>query len=373
MRTDTVDGFRLDRGFQVLLTAYPEARRVLDYAGLDLRSFEPGALVRFGGRFHRFVDPWRRPARAFETMGSPVASLLDKVRVAQLRRRVTRGSVAAVFERPESTTMEALRAMGFSNRVIERFFRPFLGGVFLDRDLDTSSRLFEFVFRMFASGDAAIPARGIGAIPEQLAGGLPAGSVRIGARVVRVARDSVTLASGDSLRADSVVVACEAPAAQRLLGDEVDARGRGVTCLYFDAPRPPIDEPILVLGAEDDGPIHNLCVPSQVAPELAPPGRSLVSATVLGSDGDEDAVRRQLTEWFGTVVDRWRHLRTVRIEHALPRQVPPALSPVAKPTVRSDGVIVCGDWLDTASIQGAMVSGRRAAEAVLARLGATGV
>lgn len=366
-RTDDVDGFLLDRGFQVLLTAYPEAQQVLDYDALHLARFAPGALVRYRGRFHHFADPWRSPRHLISTAFSPIGTLFDKLRVARLRSRVARGSLDELFERPETTTIDALREAGFSDQMIEPFFRPFLGGVFLDRELVTSSRMFEFVFRMFASGDAALPSRGMGAMSHQIAGQLPQASIRTATSVESLDDAGVRLASGELLHAGAIVVACEAPIAARLLGDPTPPSGQGVTCLYFAADRPPIEEPILVLNGDGDGPINNLCVPSQVAATYAPKNQSLISVTVLGTpDGDIEAkVREQLVNWFGTAVDDWRHLRTYRIPYALPSQAPPALSPVAKASQRREALFVCGDYLDTASTQGAMQSGRRAAECVL--------
>ena len=366
-RTDEVDGFLLDRGFQVLLTAYPEAQQVLDYDALRLARFAPGALVRYRGKFHRFADPWRSPRHVISTATSPVGTLFDKLRVARLRSRVCRGSLDDLFERPETTTIDALRQAGFSPQIIEPFFRPFLGGVFLDRELLTSSRMFEFVFRMFATGDAALPACGMGAMARQIADRLPKGSIRTGAAVEALDGTTVRLASGEVLQASSIVVASEAPGAAKLLGDSPPVGGQSVTCLYFAADRPPIDDPILVLNGDGEGPVNNLCVPSQVAPTYAPENKSLVSVSVLGMPDDdvEAAVRDQLQDWFGDIVDTWRHLRTYRIPFALPAQAPPALSPVAKAASRGDHVFVCGDYLDTASIQGAMLSGRRAAESLI--------
>jgi phytoene dehydrogenase-like protein len=230
--------------------------------------------------------------------------------------------------------------------------------------------MLEFVFRMFSLGDAALPARGMGALARQIADQMPVGTVRRGAPVAAVEGNSVRLDSGEQLHGRAVVVACQAPAAAELLGDEVATDGQGVTCLYFAAPRPPLDEPILVLNGEGNGPINNLCVPSQVAPTYAPSGQSLVSVTVLGLAGHEEnslaaEVREQLGEWFGGTVEHWRHLRSYRIPYALPTQYPPALSPVAKAVRRREGLFVCGDYLDTASIQGAMLSGRRAAEHII--------
>ncbi len=370
-RTDEVDGFLLDRGFQVLLTAYPEAKRLLDYEALKLARFSPGALIRRQGRFYRFADPWRSPRHAVATVLAPVGSFSDKLRVSRLRAGVCRGKLEDVFQRPETRTIDTLRGRGFSDSIIERFFRPFLGGVFLDRKLETSSRMFEFVFRMFATGAAALPAGGMGAMAQQIAEALPADSIRTAAAVDSLDETNVRLKSGEVLQTEQVVIACEAPAAAKLLGNPVPTPGRGVTCIYFAADNPPIKEPILVLNGDGVGPINNLCVPSEVASSYAPPGKALISVTVLGvaGDGIEDEVRSQLRDWFGAVVNAWRHLRTYRIPFALPAQTPPALSPVAKPARCGERRFCCGDYLDTASIQGAMSTGRRVAEELIALQG----
>ncbi len=372
VRTDRQDGFLLDRGFQVFLTSYPEAARWLDYDALKLNKFLPGALVRYGNRFHRFVDPWRSPRDVLSVAFSPVASLLDKLKVARLRRKVCLGSLESLYERPDQTTAVFLRDLGFSERIVERFFRPFLGGVFLDRELTTSSRMFEFVFRMFSLGDAALPEHGMQAIPEQLASHLPTHAIRLATRVTRLTEGGVQLDSGQQLSGRRVIVATGAPIAQELLPDQSFPRGQqSVACLYYAADRPPIEDPILVLNGEGQGPINNLCVPSQVSSAYAPSGQSLISVTVLEtlearSGQLETEVRSQLKSWFGPAVAAWRHLRTDWIPAALPSQMPPALSPVVKPVQISATRFVCGDHRHTASIQGAMESGRMAAEAALA-------
>src|ERR687898_1280923 len=197
VRTDRVEDFLLDRGFQVLLTAYPEATEALDYRELELHPFYPGAMIRTGGRFVTVADPFRRRWDGLRTALAPVGGLGDKLKVAKLRRRVTAGSLEELFARPETTTREALAADGFSDTIVDRFFRPLFGGVLLDHELGTSSRMFEFVYRMFALGDVAIPTRGMGAIAEQLAGGLPPGCVRLGQRVTAVGGGGVTPARGE--------------------------------------------------------------------------------------------------------------------------------------------------------------------------------
>jgi phytoene dehydrogenase-like protein len=370
VRTDKVEGFLLDRGFQVLLTAYPEARRVLDYDALGLRLFYPGALIRYKKSFYRFADPWRRPIDGLLGLFTPVGSFSDKLRVRKLRSRVLTGSLSDLYNRPETTTLQALRNIGFSEGMIDRFFRPFIGGVFFDSNLGVSSRMFEFGFRMFSMGDTALPSGGMGAIPEQIAARLPAGTVRTEARVESVQEGGVTLQSGEKIKAHAVVVATEGPEAARLLGDKEKPGSRSVSCLYYETGEPPVSEPLLILNGEGKGPINSLCCPSSVAPNYAPKGKSLVSVTMIGvsDQGDqrlESAVRTQLTEWFGSSVKGWRYLRIYRIPHALPMQVPPVSDPASRPAQIRPGLFVSGEYQNVASIQWAMVSGRQAAEAVI--------
>lgn len=359
VRTDRQDGFQLDRGFQVLLTAYPEGRALLDYAALDLRPFRPGAMVWTGGRFRRLTDPRRDPIGAIPTALSPIGTFAEKLRMLSLVRRAKRGPGE------EMSTEEALGAAGLGPS-IRRFLDPFLKGIFLESELSTSSRMLHFVLRMFAEGSAALPARGMQAIPEQLAAGLPPDSIRLESRVVRVEPGRVVLGGGESQDAPAVILAAEGPALAKLLPEVSGGGSRGVNCLSFDAPVTPVAGPWLLLDGEGEGPVNNLCVPSEVAPTYAPAGRSLVSATVLGEHPDdgglESAVRQQMTRWFGAQVGAWRLLRIERIHHALPIQD----QLESKPVRIREGLYVAGDHRESGSLQGALVSGRRAAAAVLA-------
>lgn len=369
VRTDAMEGFRLDRGFQVLQTAYPEARCMLDSEALDLRPFHAGALVWSRGRLRRMGDPFRRPQDAFATLASGIPTLRDGLCVARLRRRVRRASLEEIFTKPARSTREALREHGFSERIVEHFFRPFYRGVFLEPDLATSSRLFEFTFRMFASGDVAIPAAGMEAIPRQLAARLREGTLRTGQPVRAVDDGGVTLDSGERLEAAAVVVATSASAAARLLPELPARPSQPVLCAYFEAPHPPVEGPWLILNGDDPGPVSHLCVPSEVAPSTAPAGRALVSVSVLGEgrEGDAelfDAVRGQLGRWFGREVASWRPLRLVRVPEALPRQTPELFEPSTRPVTVGGRRFVCGGHRESASIGGAMRSGRRAARAV---------
>jgi phytoene dehydrogenase-like protein len=368
VRTDRVDGFLLDRGFQVLLTAYPEARRLLDYRALRLRTFAPGALVWTGGKLHRVSDPFRQPWTLPATLMAPVGTFQDKLSISRLRSEVRTGTVEEIWQRPETSSLERLQKTGFSPRMIDSFFRPFFGGIFLEIDLATSSRMLEFVFRMFSEGRAALPAAGMGAISDQLAARVAPGSIRLGARAKAIGDGAVYLANNEKVAAAAVVIATEAPEAARLHPDLRPPGSHGTACLYYATSRAPVSKPLLVLNGEGSGPVDNFCVPSAVAPTYAPAGQALVSATVVGAaEADEkeleSEVRKHLTGWFGPEVKSWRHLRTYRIPLALPARK--TLEPAALPVRRRPGLYLCGDHRETPSLQGAMVSGRRAAEAVI--------
>lgn len=370
IRTDLLDGYRLDRGFEVLQTAYPEARSALDLAALDLRAFKPGALIRYRGRFHRIADPWRQPLTALATLRSPIGTLADKWRLARLRRSVLAADIDALYARRDQPTAAYLRERGFSDAIVERFFRPFFAGVFFDPAMAVSSRAFEFYFRAFAAGDTAVPAAGMGAIPAQLAAALPREAIRFGARVTAVRDGGVTLASGEQIAARAVVLATDGVNTARLLGDASLPGTRGTTCLYFAADTAPLAEPILVLNADGHGPVNSVVVPSLLSPGYAPAGKALIAANVLGIPEIDDAtlegqVRAQVREWFGAAVDGWRHLRSYRIADALPLQTPPLENPRHCEPRRRDRLYLCGEYRNAASIQWALYSGRRAAEAVI--------
>ncbi|MGO9240105.1 MAG: NAD(P)/FAD-dependent oxidoreductase [Bryobacteraceae bacterium] len=371
VRSDRQEGFILDRGFQVLLTAYPEALEQLDYDALGLRAFLSGATIRHHGRFLRFSDPARETGGLLNNLFLPIGSMADKYRLWKLRYDVAHSSIEEIFEAPETTTLQALRQRGFSTRMSETLFKPLLGGMMLDAKLTASSRLFEFLFKMLTEGDAALPEEGIGAIPAQLAKELPEGCIALNTRVRSAGAREVVLASGEELRAKAVVMATEGAEAARLLGLAHAINSRSVSVLYFTAKEPPLEEPIVVLNGGSRGPVNILCVPNLVQPSYAPAGEWLISATVLGWPTSDDkllinSVRAQLRRWYGLVAQEWRLLRLYRIQNAHPVIYP--LDWDQAPRVE-EGLYCCGDHRATPSFQGAMMSGRRAAEALLGELG----
>ncbi len=361
--TSEVEGFLVDRGFQTMLTSYPNAQAVLDFERLDLHGFAPGALIQLGGHRYRFLDPWKAPLGALQGIFAPVASIADAVRIARLRADCLAGRGATA-----GTTLELLRARGFSSRVIERFFKPFFGGVFLERELTTGAAFFAFVFEMFARGQAVVPARGMRAIPEQIAAALPTDAIRLNTPVRAVEGNEVRLQDGGSLVGEEVILAVDPDTAAGWTGRPTGG-WQGATTVSYAADRSPLDEPILLLNGEGQGPVNHVCVPSDVCPSYAPAGAALVSATVLGvPDVDDEqldqAVRRHLREWFGPRVSEWRRLKVDRVAHALP---------IGAPRRPSGDRICCGDYLTNPSIDGALQSGLSAAAEVIARLGTNAI
>jgi protoporphyrinogen oxidase len=361
VRTDMVDGFRLDRGFQVLLTAYPEVSRQLNVPALRLQHFDQGAGVWIDGKEHRVADPFRAPTSLPSALLAPIGSPLDKVRVAAMRRRLLRTDSHDLLRGDDLPTISALRARGFSTRMIDLFFRPLFGGIQLDTGLATSSRMFDVIFRSLSEGGSAVPADGMGAISQQMAAHLPPDRIHLNRRVVAVTGASVQLDGGASIDARSVVVAVEGPESARLVGTRA-VGSRPVTAVWFGAPRAPVDHKLVMLTT--GGPAANVVVMSNVAASYAPAGQALVVAAVPGvaDPAAEAAVRAQLAAMFGPRVADWRHLRTHAIAHGQPDQAPP-FSP-KRIVALGDGLFVCGDHRDTGSIQGALYSGRRAGTAV---------
>ena len=367
VRTDIVDGFQLDRGFQVMLTAYPELQTQVDMRALDLRPFDPGALVWRNGKGHAVSDPFRKPQTLATTAFAPIGSVFDKARIVVLRARVLRRKSAVLLGGQDVSTDVALRAFGFSTKIINRFFRPLFGGIQLDPHLATSRRMFDVIFKSLSEGQSVLPSRGMHALPLQMASRLSEGTIHLNNRVSTVDGTKVTLASGESITARAVVVATDGPTASSLLGIPI-VESRKVGCVYFSADAPPTKEKYVVLDGTGNGPVLNVAVISNVAPSYAPADKHLIVAALPGvTDGDLEAMsRQQLRSWWGPQVDSWKHLRTYVINHGGPVQKPP-FSPKQRVDL-GNGLFVCGDHRDTGSIQGAMFSGRRCGEAVVRSL-----
>ncbi|XP_074292606.1 15-cis-phytoene desaturase, chloroplastic/chromoplastic [Silene latifolia] len=385
VRTDTLDGFLLDRGFQIFITSYPECRKLLDYSSLNLKKFFSGARIYYNNQFYTVADPFRHLIPSLTSLTNPIGSVFDKLRIFLTTVRVLSKSNDDIFRDDEVTVFEYLRSSGFSVEIIDRFFRPFFGGIFFDTELETTSRLFEFVFRCLALGDNTLPEKGIGEIPRQLADKLPGNSVRLNTKVVSVEENGggavvVRLENGEELVSEAgVILAVEEPEVKRLLArvltenvEKDNKPCRSTVCLYFstDRDKVPTVDPILYLNGSGRGIVNNMFFATNVAKSYGSLNKALVSVTLIGlydDVSDQELISRvlqELSSWFGeSVVREWKYLRTYRIRFAQPNQSPPT-NLMKSPRVGSR-LYLCGDYQTSATFDGALASGRRVVEALL--------
>jgi len=372
VRTDVVDGFRCDRGFQLVNPAYPEVPRVLDVEALDLRPFRAGVVVARGGRRHELHDPRRSPSGLLATLQAPYLTPRELLGLARWALPVL-ADARAVQRGPDSTLAESLDAARVCGRLRRSVLEPFLAGVLAESDQRTSATFAQLLVRSFVLGKPSVPASGMQALPDQLAAGLEPGRLRLGVDVA-AARPGAVETSQGPIQARTVVVATDPPTAERLTEVPSPAM-KGLTTWWFtpaSGAEPPSTRPLLHLDGDRRGPVVNTAVMSLVAPEYAPAGRHLVQATEVGVSREsphdaEQRVRSHLRLIYGADPRAWELVVRHVIARALPEQ-PPPLRP-RRPVDLSGGLFVAGDHRDTASIQGALVSGRRAADAVMAHLG----
>lgn len=363
VKTDVVNGYRLDRGFQVLLTAYPEAKHFLDYDELELRSCYPGSRVWYDGEFHQVSDPFRHPLDGVCSVFNPIGSFFDKVKVGMLRL----GLKSTRHMPDDLSTIKALQGLGFSHSMIDRFWKPFMRGVFLENDLSTSVRKFEETFRLFAQGETTLPRRGIGEIPRQMADQIPNEYIHCEQNVIKVTENSLLTEEGKEWQGRAVVLATDFGITNQFLGVEgSDVKWNAVDCLYFVLPENelPFKMPILHLDGSAEGPINNLTFVSTLC-ECAPDGMALASASVMGRQDlaiDElvKSSRKQLVSWFGESSKSWKNIQNYRIKRAVP-----SCSAPKDLEMKINGIYRCGDYLGLPSIDSAMRSGRKVAESIL--------
>lgn len=366
MRSDRYEGFVIDRGFQVFNTSYPQVRGRLDLRALALRPFTPGVLIHTDRGRLRFSDPTRRPREAADLLPGRLAGTRDLLALGVLSARDMLAPASVLKRGEERTTRSALAAAGLSEEFVERFFRPFLSGVFLEDELETSSRVFHLVWRSMLRGTLCLPTDGIGAVPRQLADALPAGTLRLDSPVDRLTDDGVLLTTGTELAAKAVVVATGPGPAAALLPAAHIGPYRTTTTYYHTADSSPLAEPTLL--TDERRRFLNTCVLSEVVPGYAPAGTALIATSVLGTDtpGREARLRTALAEAYATDASAWRLLTVRTIEDALPAMPPPHR--LTTPAQLAPGRFVCGDHRATGSVQGALASGARAAREVLREL-----
>lgn len=366
VRTDRVDGFTIDRGFQVLNTAYPALRRGVDLRSLDLRLLPRGVRVRRRGALEDVPHPLASPGAALRAATSGAASLGGKLALARYAAGTVLAPAAAV-KRRDDVEARAAWAQHLPVAVVHDLLVPFLSGVVLEPEITTSRVFTDLMMRMFALGSSAVPAAGMQALPEALAARLPSSSVRLGTPVVEVGRDAAVLRDGTVVDASAVVVATDPWTAHLLLPELGEPpAARGVTTYWFAAEPWPGQHGVLTVDADRSG-VTNSVVMTASAPEYSTDGRSLVATSVLHHDGrpalGADRAREVAAELHEAPDAAWELVATRDVPHALPAMTAP--HPLRRPVeAPARGVWVAGDHRDTSSIQGALVSGHRTATSV---------
>jgi phytoene dehydrogenase-like protein len=371
IKTDSVEGFRLDRGFQVLLTSYPEAQMLLDYKALQLKTFLPGATVLYDGGQFEIADPFRRPSALLATVFAPVGSLKDKINTFVLKQKLIRKSIKGIFLQEQKSSLEQLKSYGFSSKMIDRFFKPFFSGIFLENKLETPNRMFDFVMKMFSEGDAALPALGMEEIPKQLASQLPADTFLYNTKAVDIRGNSIFTSTGAEIKSDIIILATEANELVSKLKSNVETKYRSVTNVYFQTTIAPSNKAVVILNAsEKEKVVNNLTVMTNVSTAYAPAGKVLISVSCNGILDFEDQelaekIKKELEPWFGKQVEEWSHLKTYKVKYALPNLTVLKDDLTITDMKINDNLYCCGDHLLNGSINAAMKSGRLLADLII--------
>ena len=365
LKTDVIDGYQLDQGFQVLLSSYPEAKKYLNFKDLNLQKLKAGACVFISGKPIYFGDPLRDISLLFPTLFSGIGTFSDKLKIARLNFKLKKKSIEEIFNSKEYNTKEYLKNMKFSSNIIDKFFKPFFNGIFLETDLETSSRMFEFIFKMFGDGFALLPMGGIEEIPKQLKSNLDKTRFQFSSKVKEVNSKEILLENGDKMLSDYTIIAKDA---SNLIGN---LKNQGIdwkSCqnLYFTASKRKFKAPFIGL-IPNDTLINNIFYPSSI-PMQHQSEKELLSVTVIKSHllNDEELVEKVMIELDQKCgIGNLRFLKMYNIPKALPKLDNLQYEISASETKLKDGIFLAGDVLLNGSLNAAMIAGEKAAEGVL--------
>jgi protoporphyrinogen oxidase len=368
VRTDYQDGYLMDRGFQVLLTAYPEAQRYLDYDALKLKKFDPGAIILKPGNLFTIHDPLRSPLKIVSMAFSSVGTFMDKIRIFKLTQSLKRKSVEEIFQEPSKTTLQFLRDYGFSEKIIENFFMPFFKGIFLENDLETSSRMFNFVFKMFSMGHAAVPENGMQAISNQLKNKLTKTTFRFNSSVKTIEGNIIVLESSERLKADKIIIATRPDKFLPQMEGQFKP-SRKVVNLYFSLEKSFFASPMIGLVTDKQFLVNNLVFMTDVSKSYSKTDKALLSVSitkpVIVGDKLAEMVKIELEALTKIQSKHFKLEKIYEIEEALPQVEDLQYHISATNSKIYDHVFLAGDYLLNGSINAAMTAGRSAAEAVI--------
>ena len=360
VHSDVINGYILNRGFQVLQTGYPETKRLLDYEKLELCNLDSEVWIMNNNTIKKLYDPIQNPSNLLKAAFSNVGTFQDKLRLLQLRQSTTSRSTNKIFQENETTSLEQINNYGFSESIINEFFKPLFGGAFLDNELDTTSRMFNFVYKIFSIAPIAIPKYGMKSIPEQLEAKLES-KISFNTNVVKLDNKNVFL-ENETLSADAIVLAANHDSAKKLIPSIEEIQWNSTSCYYFVADSPPFSSKVVLLNGNNRGEINNVFVPTNISKAYSPNNKSIISVSTIGLNNNESEIRNELNNWFGNQTEDWKLLHTYHIEQALPRMSVPSVSH----SQYVNGIHMCGDYLTSSSIHGSMHSGRMTANQIIA-------
>lgn len=372
VKTDIVDGYQLDHGFQVLLTAYPAAQKYLDFKSLDLQKFLPGASIFKNDKQLIIGDPLREPSLLFSTLFSGIGTFSDKFKILKLNMRLKKKTLEAIFSEKEQSTLSYLIGLGFSNEMITDFFTPFFSGIFLEKKLETSSRMFEFVYKMFGEGYAALPKAGIEAIPKQLFQNLKNTTFRFNTKVASIKEGEIVLADTTKLESHFTIVATEA---SNLIPNLKNQHTEWKSCdtLYFETERRVIKKPLIGLIPKNETLINNIFYHTSL-PTSIKPTKELLSVTVLDNQNLSselliEQVKKELQK--NCAIDSCKFIKQYNIPMALPKLNDLQYEMLPSETRLTDSLFLAGDTQLNGSLNAAMISGERAALAAIEMVSST--
>lgn len=367
VKTVETSGYLLDHGFQVLLTSYPELSRYLDLNKLNLKKFRPGAIIFESNKdSYAIHDPLRNPLKIFSMAFSKVGTVWDKYKMYALTKELKEKSVQSIFESSQQTTHAYLESYGFSKRIIHNFFKPFFSGIFLEEELSTSSAMFQFVFKMFVEGYAAVPEKGMGEITQQLFSQLEHTQIRYQTKVISIEHNIIHLESGNQLTADQIIIATEP---NKITGKDA-LKYHKVTNLYFSLQQSFIGKPMIGLVPDDQFLINNLAFMTDASKCYSSNGRALLSVSIIKDvtkvENLESKVSQELEALTGIKANHFEHIKTFSIDKGLPKLSEVKNTLPLQHVKLYDNVYLAGDHLLNGSINAAMTSGRLAANTLMA-------
>ena len=366
VQSSHIDGHIIDHGFQVYLPGYEHGKLYFNYQSLDFQSFDPGSMVLYDKGFYEIVsDPLRRPFTLFSTLLSNVGSFSDKQRLLKLKSAARRFSRNTDTKLSKQSTYDYLVDFGFGQEMIHNFFIPFFSGVFFDQKLETSARMFLYLYDKFATGLASIPKGGMGKLSDQLASVLPSDNIHLGHEVISISQKSVQVSSSQNFVGDNIILTTMADELIHKIAPGKDKNYQSSHTIYFEANEAPHNKKLVGIVAKKNAVVNNVSVMSNVNADYAPAGKHQLAVSIFGNQFNsaiEAQIKQECKTWFGNQVEEWKVIESFHIKKALPNQTTVKFNAQKEDIKFGDNVYLAGDGILNGSINGALHSGKLAAE-----------